>query len=299
MNMQPLSMSRPIRTRSRDGRPGGRAPGALTRSEERLLRALGQGAGARAHPFEEGRVIVSARTGGVSLGGASHPLAALEALLARDLAARDLAAPENGVAAITPQGRAFLRRLDAGEDGFAAQHREIAEAELEEGGGRRRVRVNNEESPLAWLASRKGADGRPLIDAACFEAGERLRRDMTLAGIMPGVTLNWDRLGASGGGGGAREHGGATETCIAARQRVARACAHLGEEDADLLIDLCGFLKKIPVIERERGWPARSAKIMIARALRRLAMHYGLSPEASGRARSRGIGVWRADAAGA
>jgi len=162
------------------------------------------------------------------------------------------------------------------------------------------VRVNNDESPLAWLASRKGADGRPLIDAACFEAGERFRRDLTLAGVMPGVTINWDRLGASGGsgGGGGHDRGNATDTCIAARQRIDRAAAHLGEDDADLLFDLCGFLKKIPLIEQERGWPARSAKIMIARALKRLASHYGIVTEARGPSRSRGIGVWRADLAG-
>jgi hypothetical protein len=164
---------------------------------------------------------------------------------------------------------------------------------------KRRVRVNNDESPLAWLASRKGADGRPLIDAACFEAGERFRRDLTLAGVMPGITINWDRLGASGGsGGGGHDRGNATDTCIAARQRIDKAAAHLGEDDADLLFDLCGFLKKIPLIEQERGWPARSAKIMIERALKRLASHYGIVTEARGPSRSRGVGVWRADLAG-
>jgi hypothetical protein len=115
---------------------------------------------------------------------------------------------------------------------------------------------------------------------------------------MPGVTVNWDRLGASGGsGGGAQDRGNATDTCIAARQRIDRAAAHLGEDDADLLFDLCGFLKKIPLIEQERGWPARSAKIMIERALRRLAAHYGIVSQARGPSRSRGIGVWRADPA--
>ena len=38
--------------------------------------------------------------------------------------------------------------------------------------GRRRVTVNHDESPLAWLRRRKDADGRPMIDASEFAAGE-------------------------------------------------------------------------------------------------------------------------------
>ena len=272
----------------------------LGKAEARLLEAL-NGGRARRHPCEEGHVIVSKgeRTGAISLSGGSHALDVLEALVGRDLAAWS-----GSVATITEAGRACLRRMAAEEpeDAFAEQHREIVVASISEdaplGSEKRRVRVNNDESPLAWLASRKGADGRPLIDAACFEAGERFRRDLTLAGVMPGVTINWDRLGASGGsGGGAHDRGNATDTCISARQRIDRAAAHLGEDDADLLFDLCGFLKKIPLIEQERGWPARSAKIMIERALKRLAEHYGITVEARGPSRSRGIGVWRASPA--
>ncbi|TVR07678.1 MAG: ATPase [Salinarimonadaceae bacterium] len=272
----------------------------------RLLKALdARGAAARGNAFEEGRVVVrktrsdAASAGkdaggatGVSLGGGEHPQAALDALLARDLVAI-----RGADFVISPAGRALLRRqaahgegLDATE-GFAAQHRRTQMKTLDGGA---RARVNRDESPLARLAARRDANGAPLIDAARLQAGERLRNDLTLAGIMPGIGLDWDRFGAGAGGGSGARAADPTQTRIAARQRVARIVERLGAEDADLLVDLCGFLKPIAEIERERGWPVRSAKVVIARALGRLAEHYGIAAQARGPETARRILAWAA-----
>lgn len=267
------------------------------RAAMRLLAALdAEGVSVRAHPFDDGKVVVRKRraggAAGVSLGGGEHPRAALDALLARDLVER-----RGADCVIAQVGSALLRReaarragLDAGE-AFAAQHRRTEKAAIEGGA---RVRVNRDESPLAWLASRRGANGAPLIDAARLEAGERLRRDLTLAGLMPGIGLDWDRFGAGAGGGSGARAADPTEVRIAARQRVARMAQALGAEDADLLVDLCGFLKPIAEIERARGWPARSAKVVIARALGRLAEHYGMATQARGPDQARRILAWSA-----
>jgi hypothetical protein len=58
-------------------------------------------------------------------------------------------------------------------------------------------RVNEAESPLAWLHSRTGADGRTLIHDAAILTGERFRRDVTQAAMLPSLTTNWSRMEAA------------------------------------------------------------------------------------------------------
>ena len=169
-------------------------------------------------------------------------------------------------------------------DRFRAQHLSLASGTVQTEHGRQSVLVDEQESPLAWLARRRGRDGKALIAPHQLQAGERLRADFTLAQLMPRTTSNWESPMASGrrNGGGA---GHATETMVAARQRVHRALDAVGPEFSGLLLDICCFLKGLEDIERERLWPARSAKVVLQLALDRLARHYGYSPQAQGRAR--------------
>jgi hypothetical protein len=63
-----------------------------------------------------------------------------------------------------------------------------------------------------------------------------------------------------------------------------------------LLLDVLAFSKGVEDIERERRWPQRSAKIIIALALSRLAAHYGFATTARGADHVRST-VWQADGA--
>jgi hypothetical protein len=151
--------------------------------------------------------------------------------------------------------------------------------------------MDDRESPLLWLYRRPGKDGRPQISDEEFAAGERFRADITLAGMLPRVTMNWDAaLTPEQAGAGPRDVAGSSDTALAARQRVRLACDRLGPELSGLAIDICGFLKGLDLVEKERRWPPRSAKVVLGVALAALVTHYGLDR----RARKSGVRSWQA-----
>jgi hypothetical protein len=179
-------------------------------------------------------------------------------------------------------------------DAFRAQHLALAQKQVITEFGRTSVVVDETESPLVWLARRRGRDGRALIEPHQLQAGERLRGDFTQAHLMPRTTSNWSSPLSSGRCGSRGERAGQfTETMVAARQRVHRALDTVGPEFAGLLLDICCFLKGIEDIERERAWPARSGKVVLQIALDRLARHYGYTAQTSGPARAH-VRTWLA-----
>ena len=183
-----------------------------------------------------------------------------------------------------------------GIDAFRAQHLDLATRQIMTETGAIGVLVNDSESPLAWLARRKGRDGRSMISPNQFIAGEKLRADFTRGHLSPRVTSDWTATagGKSRGRGGAGEM---TDLVVASRQRVRHALEACGPEFSGLLMDVCCFLRGLEEVERERGWPLRSAKIVLQLGLDRLARHYGLREEARGDASAR-VRTWlAADAA--
>lgn len=218
-----------------------------------------------------------------------------ETLIAADLATRR----PDGTLAISPVGAAHLARLESARAGtidpFLGQHLEITHDDIQTPAGRSRVAMDAAESPLAWLARRKSRDGRALIEPVQLQAGERLRADFTQAHLMPRITANWMSSIAQN-----RRTGGTanfSDVVIAARQRVHDALDAVGPEFAGLLVDVCCFLKGVEDVERERGWPSRSAKVVLQLGLDRLARHYGYHSEARGPARAHAR-TWLAPDAG-
>jgi hypothetical protein len=179
-----------------------------------------------------------------------------------------------------------------GIDPFRAQHLSLAQRTIRGDAGVASVTVDEAESPLAWLARRKGRDGRALIEPVQHLAGERLRAEFTRAQLMPRTTSNWSASVATGPRGASPAV--FTEAVIGARQRMRRALDAVGPEFSGLLVDVCCFLKRLEEVERERGWPPRSAKVVLQLGLDRLARHYGLRTQMRGRGKGE-VRTWLAD----
>lgn len=257
--------------RAGDGQGGARA---------RLLRHLAQaGAFGCPSPLGCGRIALYRSSGGTTLGAGYAAAEQVEALVAE------------GLAAWSGEGGA-RRLLAAAPEGGAGHPR--AEATIDVDGRMQSVTLDERESPLLWLHRRPGKDGRPQISAEEFAAGERFRADITRAHMMPRMTMNWDAsLTPDDRGAGSRDPASASDAALAARQRVRLACDRLGPDLSGLAIDVCGFLKGLDLVERERGWPARSAKVVLRLALKALAAHYGIaSPAPASRARA---SVWHGE----
>ena len=266
-----------------------RKPVRLSPSDRFLVALCQPGASAGLVPDgSTGRIVLSIPRKGISLAAVSATVDVAQGLLAEGLACLQTADPRRMVA--SEPGRARAARVQAGEDvpPFLAQHLPVVRSQVIPGDAP--VALDAGESPLGWLARRKDAAGKPLIDAICLAAGERLRRDITMAQMLPRVTSNWSGNVGSKSSAGVAVH--FSESAAAARQRVERAMEAVGADMAGLVLDVCGFLKGLEMVESERGWPRRSARIVLVLALGRLARHYGLAREASGPGRSGGVRQW-------
>ncbi|MFA7415366.1 MAG: DUF6456 domain-containing protein [Rhizobium sp.] len=214
--------------------------------------------------------------GDLWLSGQTAPPSRIPARLLRHALASGLLHRQDRRICAGAETRAYLRRAmsDPHGAGFGDQHRETVIETLAEEGARRVVRRNVAESPLTNLARLKGKDGQPFLDAGAIEAGERLAADFMRAGLQPRITSSWEpRLSGRvrGRAGGAAE---LSDSALGARERVRAAVEAMGPELSGVALDVCCFMKGLEIVERERQWPARSAKLMLRAALMALARHY-------------------------
>ncbi|WP_423068547.1 DUF6456 domain-containing protein [Devosia sp. CN2-171] len=167
----------------------------------------------------------------------------------------------------------WLKRQLLDADAFAAQHR--VEAPAPDG-----ATLNLAESPLARLAA-AGPEGEAFLRPHQVEAGERLRRLVERAQLQPRLTMSYSGAHTAGGTGAshAAEIG---DMAAEARRTLADLYRQLPRDCAEVVLDICGFGKGLQQVETERGWPRRSAKLVLRIGLDRLAEIYGLSEAATG-----------------
>ena len=202
--------------------------------------------------------------------------AVVEALVSRGWLIRE----PTGDYRISVAGERLLGGAKAStEEAFGGQHRLVRRQTRPSRGGSNKPVLNEAESPLGWLRSRRDKAGEPLISESQYEAGERLRVDFTIAQLSPRITLSWDACatpGSNGRSGRRPDSLDVSETALAAKQRFMRALDAVGPELSGILVEVCCVSRGLEAAERSLGWPQRSAKLVLQIALTRLARHYGL-----------------------
>jgi hypothetical protein len=176
----------------------------------------------------------------------------------------------------TAQAESFMRRILAQieSERFSAQHGEVADAVLVEPEGKRIVRRNLDDSPLSSLSRLRDKAGAAYFPADAIDAGERLAMDFERGHLQPRVTASWEPKLAQKQKGQRSAGVDVCDSALSARDRVTKAVIALGPELSGVALDVCCFAKGLEIVERERQWPARSAKLMLRTALMALARHY-------------------------
>lgn len=173
--------------------------------------------------------------------------------------------PEGGWMLVTPAASSPDR---AARPGVIEGERQVMGAD----GRMATRRANLGESPIAWLARRRDAAGRPWLAPREAAAGERLRDDFHLAGLVGRMTMSWDGGPRSGGGRGPGVE--PAERARAAKARIAAALEAAGPGLRGILERVCLAGTALEAAERDLGLPRRSGKTVLKLALGRLSDHY-------------------------
>ncbi len=163
-------------------------------------------------------------------------------------------------------------------NGFSNQHQDRMAKVIKDCDGRTiSVTANQAESPLGWMRARKDKAGKPLLSQVQFEAGERIRRDFTLAQMSPRVTSSWEFSSPAGSKKMRRDKGvmEISEQAMAAKSRFFAALDILGPEMSGVVYEVCCLASGLEAAERQFNWPRRSAKLVLQIALGKLSEHYG------------------------
>ena len=191
----------------------------------------------------------------------------------RDLISAGVLDGDAAICRARPEAAQWLKRELLDADAYAAQHRVVAP-------GPEGTMLNLAESPLARLAFAAAGESEAFLSRHQVEAGERVRRLAERARLQPRLTMSYSAAHvATKGAGHAAEIG---DLAADARKQLAEIHEVLPRDCAGVVMDVCGLLKGLQLVEAERGWPRRSAKLVLRIGLDRLAEVWGLGAVAVG-----------------
>lgn len=157
----------------------------------------------------------------------------------------------------------------------AEQHRELAS-------GGQGITINLLEGPLARLAIGRGGEPAFLL-AFHLESAKRIQMLTHSAQMVQRTTMSYDPARVGGKSGRMPADNDLKESAIDAGRKLNQCLALLPKDCAGVVLDVCGFQKGLQLVELERRWPRRSAKLVLRIGLEQVAAHFGISPVATGK----------------
>ncbi|WP_421952428.1 DUF6456 domain-containing protein [Pelagibacterium sp.] len=118
-----------------------------------------------------------------------------------------------------------------------------------------------------------------FLDAHHLEAAGRLLILFERSRLRARTTMNYGPRVGSARGEHANDMG---DMALDARRQLAELYGALPRDCAEVVMDVCGYEKGLQDIERERGWPRRSAKLVLRIGLEALAARFGLAAGVTG-----------------
>ena len=142
--------------------------------------------------------------------------------------------------------------------------------------------MSRDDLGLLRLAASRDADGAPFLGKHHVAAGERLAALVERARLGPRLTMSYDAARVGGRRGAQNGVGEMTDSAAHARQQLNQLAKSLPTDCWNVLFDVCGMGKGLQLIETERRWPRRSAKLVLRIGLEQLAERFGLAPHQAG-----------------
>ena len=142
--------------------------------------------------------------------------------------------------------------------------------------------MSTDQLGLLRLAATRDSDGSCFLEKHHVAAGERLAALVERARLAARLTMSYDAQRVGGRHGAANGVAEMTDSAAHARQQLNDLAKSLPADCWGVLFDVCGLGKGLQVIETERRWPRRSAKLVLRIGLDQLADRFGLLPHQAG-----------------
>ena len=199
----------------------------------------------------------------------------LSAAIIRQLVSEGVLKLEGAKCHATCLARNWVKRQMSEQGAYLAQHSDMRV--LPSG-----QHLNINEGPLLQLSHARNNKPAFLAPHHLLAAG-KIQQLMARCQMVQRTTLSYDptRTGkADKSLNSAHELG---DNALDARRKLNACLETLPADCAGVVMDVCGYQKGLQLIETERNWPRRSAKLILRIGLEQVCLHFGIDFSAQGK----------------